>query len=229
MIGRTNVGGGGAQFRATLEITTDPNAVITATNPAGDSCSGTADSSGELTMTIKAPGTYTVEETDGGTETVVIADNGEIYLLTVNAFDGNFIVNGHAVVETEAIPYQFSTYTGQAPTVSETYDSNRYVVYMESAAGKSGIYLMKSFVSIADYTDVSITGWGSSTSAAVVKFVLVDENNNLVEIAESTNNRIDSVVQYSLSSIDKTKKYKFGVLLYGVASSMQKIQQAKFI
>ncbi len=230
MIGRTNVGGG-SQFSATVNITTDPNATITMTNLAGDTFSGIANSSGSLTLVVNKSGTYTVTETDGGTDIVVVADNGETYQATIFGFDGNFIVNGHAATQASALPYPYSTYTAQAPTVTETYNSSRYVVQIETPAGCSGIYLMNSFVYFSDYTTLSVTGWGASTAAAVAKFVFVDEEDNLYEIAECRNNNLDSVVSYPLSaaSIDPTKRYKFGIWQYGAASVSQKIQQARFI
>ncbi|MBR6836020.1 MAG: hypothetical protein IKM72_08480, partial [Oscillospiraceae bacterium] len=51
-------GGGGSAFLAYLQVATDPNAVITAVNLAGDTFSGTADSTGALVLNITEPGTY---------------------------------------------------------------------------------------------------------------------------------------------------------------------------
>ena len=115
-LGITNAstGGGGSTFSATLQIATDPNAVITSVNLAGDTFSGTADNSGALNLTITEPGTYTVTETDGGVESIVIADNGEIYTLTVIAFNGTMIEAGDTAISFESIAYAPGSYQSQA-------------------------------------------------------------------------------------------------------------------
>lgn len=93
MIGRTNVGGGGNWY-AYIQVSTDPNAQISVVNLHGDAFSGTADNTGALLLTVTASGTYTVTETGGGTATVVVSDYGVTYSVSVYFFGGYFIRNG---------------------------------------------------------------------------------------------------------------------------------------
>ena len=94
MIGKTNVGGGGSNFVAYIAVATDPNALISAVNLAGDVFTGTANSSGSLVLTVRNPGTYTLSETGGGTGSVVVSDYGVTYSVSVYYFGGYFIRNG---------------------------------------------------------------------------------------------------------------------------------------
>lgn len=84
---RTNAstgGGGSASFTAYIQVTTDASASITATNLAGNTYTGTADSTGALLLEVNDAGTYTVSIT-GTTfsNTVAVIDNGASYSVTV--------------------------------------------------------------------------------------------------------------------------------------------------
>lgn len=104
MIGRTNVGGGGSDFTATIQVSTDPNAVITAVNLAGDTFSGTANASGNLSLVVNKPGTYAITETGGGLASVVVSDYGVTYSVSVYLFNGYIIRNGlYTIYEMEAL------------------------------------------------------------------------------------------------------------------------------
>ena len=104
MTGRTNVGGGGSDFTATIQVSTDPNAVITAVNLAGDTFSGTANASGNLSLVVNKPGTYAISETGGGLASVVVSDYGGTYSVSVYIFDGYVIKNGlYTVYQMEAL------------------------------------------------------------------------------------------------------------------------------
>ena len=75
-------------FAATLNVTTAPDAVVTATLSTGKAYTATADSSGSATVRIKRSGTYTVQATKGDaksdTAEVEITENGEAYAATVH-------------------------------------------------------------------------------------------------------------------------------------------------
>ena len=73
-------------FAATLNVTTAPDAVVTATLSAGKAYTATADSSGNASVRIKRSGTYTVQASKGSaasdTAEVEILENGETYTAT---------------------------------------------------------------------------------------------------------------------------------------------------
>lgn len=73
-------------FAATLNVTTAPDAVVTATLSTGKAYTATADSSGNASVRIKCSGTYTVQASKGSaasdTAEVEILENGETYTAT---------------------------------------------------------------------------------------------------------------------------------------------------
>lgn len=73
-------------FVATLNVTTAPDAVVTATLSTGKAYTATADSSGNASVRIKRSGTYTVQASKGSatsdTAEVEISENGETYTAT---------------------------------------------------------------------------------------------------------------------------------------------------
>lgn len=181
-LGITNAstGGGGATFSATLQIATDANAVITAVNLAGDTFSGTANSSGSLILTITEPGTYTVTETDGGVESIVIADNGETYTIEVVAFDGKIIEDGldpNNIMEAVGIAY--SPYPAAVPTLTRgeqfendiTYD----VVFIYVPNSKAGAYRSNITINTNQFSSIKLSCW-VNTYFYVAFF---DENDNI--------------------------------------------------
>lgn len=80
-----NMTGAGGAFSATLTITTNAGATITATCPSnGKTYTGTADENGLCVINIRAPGTYTITMTLNGetrTQTIVVSDTGENYII----------------------------------------------------------------------------------------------------------------------------------------------------
>lgn len=164
MTGITNAGvggGGGSAFLAYLQIATDPNAVITAVNLAGDTFSGTADSTGSLVMDITEPGTYTVTETDGGNGTIVIADNGVTYTIEVNAFSGALIENGAEVYGNfEAVGISYGNYTPAAPTITDTTYTSSGITYnvkrIYAASGTSGVYRTTIYIDTSVYEKLKL-------------------------------------------------------------------------
>lgn len=212
MIGRTNVGGG-SQFSATLEVTTDPNAEITAVNLAGDTFSGTANASGLLTLNISKSGTYTVTETGGGVETIVIADNGATYQLAVNAFDGHIITEGVVVVGggMSAEGYQTGTLTPLAPTITENATAYAHNAIMVSIANySSGIYVTANEFDITDYSTL-VYYCGTSASSGSPAIWAVDEDDNHYSLGYINAGSERSI---SISELDNTKKWRFGVMVY---------------
>lgn len=213
MTGRTNasIASGGSAFLAYLQVATDPNAEITAVNLAGDTFSGTADSTGALVLNITASGTYTVTETDGGEETIAIIDNGETYTISVFAFTGAMITNGLPVVDFTTMAYAQGGYTAAHPTVtSPTIYQERVATRVQTNTARFGIYKTTELFDISEYTRVTITG---IVTSGAVKLVAIDENNAVTEISQWTGSSITSTLVVGLSSLDNTKKYSFGVWL----------------
>lgn len=95
--GRTNAGHGGGSswsWYAYIQVSTDANASITATNPAGNTYTKQANSSGSVIFTVAYPGTYTISETGATSKTVVVADYGVAYPVSiyVPAPTGDYII-----------------------------------------------------------------------------------------------------------------------------------------
>ena len=219
MIGRTNVGGGGSLFSATLQVATDPNAVITAVNLAGDTFSGTADNSGALNLTITEPGTYTVTETDGGVESIAIADNGETYTLVVTA--GTLIRNGSAIATFEAVGYSYLNYSSLAPTVtSEQYADEDAIRVVESMGNYSGMYRTTKTYSISGFSSLVFRGCAVNGSSNYL--LIMDEDGNTYNYGTipATSYSVPIAEQsYSLSGLDTTKEYRFGLWCIGYCNS----------
>lgn len=205
MIGKTNVGGG-TQFTAALEITTDEYAEITAVNPAGDTVSGVADENGELTLTFTNPGTYTVTETDGGEEIIAIADNEATYQLEIFAFNGTFISEGAMVVRFTA----YNQSGSDLPTVASTTISGESAVYVQQPSGNStAVWLTEKAVDISEYS--SLIFRGAKGTAAATRIQAIDDQGNTYPFG-LLNTQLQTYT-YSLNLMDKTKNWKFGVIL----------------
>lgn len=73
-------------FAATLNVTTAPDAAVTATLPTGKAYTATADSNGSASVRIKRSGVYTVQaakdDATSDTAEVEITENGEAYTAT---------------------------------------------------------------------------------------------------------------------------------------------------
>ena len=218
MVGRTNVGGGGSDFVAYIQVTTDPNAVITATNPAGNTFTGTADSTGALTLTVRNSGTYTVSETGAPSESVVVSDYGEIYTVSIAQFDGYIVNNGTAPLSMvcEAVP--MTGKNGFSPTVSDGGTVSGYhVLDVREQSGGSGRYRTADLINISNLTKLNLRGGRDSTDSAqtgdAAYIVALDENGNSTTLGTITAKGI-SEYTYNLTSLDRTKRYRFGIHLY---------------
>lgn len=204
MVGRTNVGGG-SSFSATVEITTDSNATITLTNLAGDTFSGNADSSGDLTIVVNKPGTYTVTETGASTtKTVVIADDGETYITEIYAFDGTFIADG-----VQQVNFETQIVSGNDPVVVATRTiGDLTVLEVSQPVNSSSIYRTAEFVDIREYTKIRVRCYRSSSYIYISAF---DEQGNQIVIGSPASDYMTT--EMGITSLDSTKKYKFGVQL----------------
>ena len=204
MLGRTNAGGGGSSFSATIEVTTDANAVITAVNLAGDTFSGTADSNGELTLVVNKPGTYTVTETDGGEKIVYVIDDGASYTVEVYAFDGTFIADGIRRVDFEYVLLS----GGTPPTVTTRIINNLTVLEVAQPTNTASIFRTSEAVDISGYTKIRVR---CDTNSSYIYIAAFDEQDNQTNIISLPSGYLTS--ETGITSLDSTKKYKFGVQL----------------
>lgn len=211
MIGRNNVGGGGSSstWYAYIQVSTDANAHISAINLHGDVYQGTANSSGSLVITVYNPGTYTVSETGGGATTVVVSDYGVAYNVSIYNFDGLFIVSGETSVQFSAIAYPYSSYTGIAPTIETDYFNDIKVISVIQGSG-SGRYLTTNSYNISSFSQFKVNAVSNGTS----HFFIMDENGGYTWLADATDYYMAEITA-SLSGFDRSKKYKFGVWLFG--------------
>ena len=161
MVGRTNavIGGSSWSWYAYIQVSTDANASITAVNPAGNSYTKTADANGSCTFTVAYPGTYTISETGATSQTVVVADYGVAYQISIYAivFDGRIITNGTPNVSMTALGTVGKSYTSKAPNVSTqqlnvggTYYTTKFV----SVSNGSGMYITEESYTVSNYTKI---------------------------------------------------------------------------
>jgi hypothetical protein len=220
MIGKTNVGGG-TQFSATVNITTDPNATITMINLAGDTFSGVANASGTLTLVVNKSGTYTVVETGGGTGTVVVIDDGATYSVKVLAFNGAIIEDGVRLVNFESVLVS----GGAVPTVTtETY-SGKQVVWVSEASGSSAIWRTEDFIDITDYDYIYFEGVKYSSLTTYFQAYGEDGTQGTLTQFQAY---LDSTT-ISIASMSKSIGWKFGVnLASGNAVGIANIILAKY-
>ena len=164
MVGRSNaiIGSGSSwSWYAYIQVSTDANASITATNPAGNTYTKTANSSGAVTFTVAYPGTYTISETGATSVTVVVADYGVAYQASIYAivFDGRIITDGTPNVSMVAVGAVGKTYTSKVPNVSTqqinvggTYYNTKFV----SVSNGSGMYITEENYDLSSYTKMCI-------------------------------------------------------------------------
>lgn len=219
MIGRTNVGGNApaSLWYAYIQVSTDANAVITAVNPAGNSYTKTADSTGSAIFIVSYPGTYTISETDAPSQTVVVADYGVVYPVSIYlpTFNGILISDGSEAVSFTTAGKEWSSYGGVAPSVSNqviTVSGNSYNVrYVYETSGKAGIYITEDAYDVSTYSELVIIGY---SSVGTNYFCLLNEN-TLDVVKQNTMLGSFGTKSLSLSDVDKTKKYRVGVWALG--------------
>lgn len=216
MVGRTNVGGGGgsgSSFLAYLQVATDPNAVITAVNLAGDTFSGTADNTGALVLNITEPGTYTVTETDGGVETIVIADDGVTYQLTVIAFNGVLIDGANQYGEFTALAYAYNNYVATVPNVDYDTSAVPNNIHISISQSRSGVYKSGIYVDLTGYDYLKFNAaFGNG-----IQVRLIDENDIITAIWSSSYPGDTQFHDITVSVTALTGKRKVEILVYNGA------------
>ena len=220
-IGRTNagVGGGGSwSWYAYIQVSTDANASITAVNPAGNSYTKTADANGSCTCTVAYPGTYTISETGATSQTVVVADYGVIYPVSINipTFDGKLITDGVATVSYTASGMTGTNLTAKTPSLANLSREGYNCILVSLGSSGAGMYVSTNAYSIGSYSDLVLIGQYGESSCGMCA-VLEGETS----AAKRQHLQITSFGTFtmSLSDLDRTKKYKFGVFVYSGSES----------
>lgn len=172
MIGRTNAGqrgGGSWSWFAFIQVTTDANASITAVNPAGNSYTKTADSSGSVIFTVTYPGTYTISETGATSQTVVVADYGVAYNVTILVPPpvGMYIIqsgvpaqnmSAYGALPTSASVGHDSPFitTGVSKRNPVTQQMDYWTLVQQGNQNSGGCYVTTSKISTAGYSTLNI-------------------------------------------------------------------------
>ena len=171
MIGRTNVGGNApaSLWYAYIQVSTDANAVITAVNPAGNSYTKTADENGSAIFIVAYPGTYTISETGATSQTVVVADYGVAYSVSIHVPEpaGYYLIkNGNpqeSFTRAGAVPSSYSVQheqpfisTGITKANPITGNMENWVLFQLESSNAGGYYGAVNSVDLTGYTKLYI-------------------------------------------------------------------------
>ena len=216
MVGRTNAGhagGGGTAFEAYIQVVTDASASITAVNLAGDTFTGTADATGALVLTVTAPGTYTITEIDGGEETVVVADYGETYQVTVLAFNGVLIDGANQYGEFTALAYAYNNYAATVPNVDYDTSAVPNYIHISISQNRSGVYKSGIYVDLTGYDYLKFNAaFGNN-----IQVRLIDESDVITSIWSSSYPGDSQFHNITVSVTALTGKRKVEILVYNGA------------
>lgn len=233
MVGRTNAGGGGSasQWYAYIQVSTDANAIITAVNPAGNSYTRTADSTGALTIVVSYPGTYTISETGATSQTVVVADYGVVYSVTIHisTFNGILINDGVEVVQFKAMGVTGYNYTAKAPSIIHTSVSvsgNLYNIVYPGLSNGAGAYVSEEAYDLTGYSSLVMTGrYGQGVNS----IILIQENGTTDSYADTLSATSWNNYSLSLSTVDKTKKYHCGIEIMSSGTAYIEVNALKLV
>ena len=221
MVGRTNVFSGTqtSQWYAYIQVSTDANAVITAVNPAGNSYTKTADSTGSAIFIVAYPGTYTISETGATSQTVVVADYGVAYSVSIHipTFNGILINDGAEVVDFSEYGYHYSSYNERTPYVLQnmgyTVGGVLYnTVYIEMSSGYSGLYISTNAYDRSGYSNLIAKGIKSN---GIFYPVAVSKNSLTIQALSYSMSSSWGDITVSLSGLDDYGEYRFGILAIG--------------
>ena len=218
-LGLTNAvigSGGGSNFIAYIQVTTDANAQISAVNLHGDAFSGTANSSGALTLTVTAPGTYTVSETGGGTATVAVIDYGVAYRIAVYAFNGYLIRDGYFETQmvAKAAVWDLSG-TGTMPTMTEGVsfvsrfgDSYTGVEIVTSLENSQSVIASSQKIDVTDYDYLKIMSSSIAAGLNIALFSSVGDSTADLVYYQATNYNTNILTTWDIS--EYTGEYYVG-------------------
>ena len=233
MIGRTNAcsgSGSSSLWYAYIQVSTDANAVITAVNPAGNSYTKTADSTGSAIFIVSYPGTYTISETDAPSQTVVVADYGVAYSVSIHVPPpaGTYLIlNGNPQVtfsRAAAIPSSYSQShetpyitTGVSKTNPVTGATENWLLYQQGSANSGGCYFTSSVVDLTRYSKLCINMFYDQVYANLYFGIFSSVSGGWVNVVSSTQAQYQTTSILTYLNISLNSSYYIGV--YGLNDS----------
>ena len=232
--GRTNAwissGGGGSNFVAYIQVSTDANAQISAINLHGDVFTGTANSSGALTLTVTEPGTYTVSETGGGTATVAVIDYGVSYSVAVYMFNGYLIKDGYFETQMVAKAAVWgASGEGTMPTTTEgVYFTSRFgdsytgIEIATSLANSQSVIASSQKIDVTNYDYMKIMSSSVAVGLNIALFNSVGDSTADLAYYQATNYNTNILTTWNIS--EYTGEYYVGCNLYQPSNYSQMVR-----
>ena len=211
-------------FSATLKVTSDSGAVVTATNGT-KTFSGTVPSSGVLSLTITASGTYTVTATKSGETTdpvsVAITTSGQTYSVECLFFNSVLSKNTWAQIAKASAAGKASQLWSVGDTKDITVGSETLTLVIMgfnhddlASGGKAGItFGMKNLMATTRRMNASNTNSGGFTGAEMYSWLqntlLPTLPSDLQAVLKSVNKKTSAGSQSSTINTNSMKLFLF--------------------
>lgn len=211
-------------FSATLKVTSDSGAVVTATNGT-KTFSGTVPSSGVLSLTITAPGTYTVTATKSGETTdpvsVAITTSGQTYSVECLFFNSVLSKNTWAQIAKASAAGKASQLWSVGDTKDITVGSETLTLVIMgfnhddlASGGKAGItFGMKNLMASTRRMNASNTNSGGFTGSEMYSWLqntlLPTLPSDLQAVLKSVNKKTSAGSQSSTINTNSMKLFLF--------------------
>ena len=211
-------------FSATLKVTSDPGATVTATNGA-KTFTGTVPSSGVLSLTITAFGTYTVTATKSGETTdpvsVAITTSGQTYSIECLFFNATFSKNTWAQIAKASAAGKASQLWSVGDTKDITVGSETLTLVIMgfnhddlASGGKAGITLgLKNLMATTRRMNASNTNSGGFTGSEMYSWLqntlLPTLPTDLQAVLKNVNKKTSAGSQSSTINTNSMKLFLF--------------------
>lgn len=211
-------------FSATLKVTSDPGAVVTATNGT-KTFSGTVPTSGVLSLTITASGTYTVTATKSGETTdpvsVAITTSGQTYSVECLFFNSVLFKNTWAQIAKASAAGKASQLWSVGDTKDITVGSETLTLVIMgfnhddlASGGKAGItFGMKNLMATTRRMNASNTNSGGFTGSEMYSWLqntlLPTLPSDLQAVLKSVNKKTSAGSQSSTINTNSMKLFLF--------------------
>ena len=211
-------------FSATLKVTSDPGATVTATNGA-KTFTGTVPSSGVLSLTITASGTYTVTATKSGETTdpvsVAITTSGQTYSIECLFFNATFSKNTWAQIAKASAAGKASQLWSVGDTKDITVGSETLTLVIMgfnhddlASGGKAGITLgLKNLMATTRRMNASNTNSGGFTGSEMYSWLqntlLPTLPTDLQAVLKNVNKKTSAGSQSSTINTNSMKLFLF--------------------
>lgn len=211
-------------FSATLKVTSDPGATVTATNGA-KTFTGTVPSSGVLSLTITVSGTYTVTATKSGETTdpvsVAITTSGQTYSIECLFFNATFSKNTWAQIAKASAAGKASQLWFVGDTKDITVGSETLTLVIMgfnhddlASGGKAGITLgLKNLMATTRRMNASNTNSGGFTGSEMYSWLqntlLPTLPTDLQAVLKNVNKKTSAGSQSSTINTNSMKLFLF--------------------